>query len=114
MREEFVGGINMPDTIRLYPPLVLLIPTHERLEFRLRLGMHRFFGPWKLERADVTLIYRELRGLDAFHTLGIVGKEGLWWTFYTHAPDPALNCFEELGYPLDPETRNGRGRFFVR
>ncbi|WP_458112963.1 hypothetical protein M1D88_02020 [Arthrobacter sp. R1-13] len=80
----------------------------------MRGTLHHFFGPWKVNRGDVTLVYRELKGLDTFHALVIVGKEGLWWTFYTYAPDRVLSYLEELSYPIDPRARNGQGRFSVR
>jgi hypothetical protein len=90
------------------------VPTKERLEFRVRHGLGRFFGPWRLERNDVRLVYRTMRGLDTFHGLGFVRPDGTWWTFWTYHPDEVLDFLEELGYPIDPKTRHGQGRFVSR
>lgn len=55
-----------------------------------------------------------MRGLDPFHGIGIQLSDGTWWTFHTYQPDQVLDRLDELGYPLDPKTRDGQGRFFAR
>ncbi|WP_422758838.1 hypothetical protein [Paenarthrobacter sp. C1] len=67
-----------------------------------------------LDREHVALVWRTVRGVDAYHGIGIQVSNGVWWTFLTHDPDPVLDRLKELGYPLDPKTRHGQGRFFAR
>lgn len=92
----------MPETVRIFPPSILFRPTQGQLEFRLRFGLGRFFGPWTLPRQRVTKVYREQRGLNTFRAVGILGTQGLWWSFYTYQPDKVLRYLEELGYPVEP------------
>ena len=114
MQPEFRGGLAIPGKFRVGTPWILLVPTREQLEFRTRHGLGRFFGPWRLERDDVRLVYRTMRGLDTFHGLGFLRRDGTWWTFWTYHPDEVLDCLEELGYTIDPKTGQGQGRFFTR
>ena len=114
MQPEFKGGLAIPGKFSAGTPWILLVPTTERLEFRTRHGLGRFFGPWRLERDDVRLVYRTMGGLDAFHGLGFLRKDETWWTFRTYHPNEVMDCLEKLGYPIDPKTRQGQGRFFAR
>ena len=113
-QSEFKGGLALPGKFRAGTPWILLVPTKEQLEFRARHGLGMFFGPWRLERDDVRLVYRTMRGLDTFHGLGFLRRDGTWWTFSTYHPNEVLDCLEELGYPMDPRTRQGQGRFYAR
>jgi hypothetical protein len=99
-KQEFVGGLNMPEVVRIFPPSIRLRLTEDSMEFRVRYGLHHFVGPWKLERQRITNVYREQRGLDLFHGIGIVSNDGRWWTFYTYRPNDVLRCLNDLGYPV--------------
>jgi hypothetical protein len=33
------------------------------------------------------MVYRTMRGLDAFHGVGFLRRDGTWWTFWTYHPD---------------------------
>ena len=80
-------------------PLIELVATPERLEFRARFGLGRIMGPWHVERTEVTKVFK-VRLLWS-HCVGIRGNEGLEWTILTSSPDPILLTLEELGYPAD-------------
>lgn len=75
-KQEFVGGLNMPKVVRIFPPSIRLRLTEDSMEFRVRYGLHHFVGPWKLERQRITNVYREQRGLNLFHGIGIVSDDG--------------------------------------
>lgn len=44
-------GLDISGEIRAWPPLIQLEATPDLLEFRTRLGLGRFLGPWSVERA---------------------------------------------------------------
>jgi hypothetical protein len=100
IKQEFVGGLNMPEAVRIFPPSIRLRLTEDSMEFRPRYGLERFFGPWTVERQLITHVYREQRGLNLFQGLGIVSDDGRWWTFYTYRPNDVLRCLKDLGYPV--------------
>jgi len=85
--------------LRATVPLIELAATPERLEFRARFGLGRFMGPWRVERAQVTRVFRA-RGLMS-DCIAIRGSHYLDWTIFTFSPDPILLTLEELGYPVD-------------
>lgn len=114
MPKEFKGGLVIANRIRLGTPWILAVPTTDLIEFRLRHGLGRAFGPWSLNREDITLVWRTMRGLDMYHGIGIQLRDRTWWTFVTYHPDEVLDRLEQLGYPLDSKTRTGQGRFFAR
>jgi len=80
-------------------PLIELVATSERLEFRARLGLGRFIGPWCVERSMVTKIFRA-PGLMG-DCIAVRGKHYLDWTIYAFSLEPILLTLEELGYPVD-------------
>ena len=109
IREKFVGGLYIPGSspakfgMDIGVPWIFLIPTEERLEFQVRLGLHRFFGPWTVERQRVTKVFR-VRRFPTFPwpIVRIEGQDGQW-SFRTSEPVDVLACLEELGYPVDRE-----------
>jgi hypothetical protein len=111
MNQKFVGGLYRRNGSNSYGfgmdigvPWILLIPTEEKLEFRVRLGLQRFFGPWTVERQSITKVFRMRRGLTfPWPILRIEGQQDLQWTFRTYEPVDVLGCLEELGYPVDRE-----------
>ncbi|BCW36084.1 hypothetical protein StoSoilA2_21400 [Arthrobacter sp. StoSoilA2] len=74
--------------------------TPERLEFRARLGFGRFMGPWRVERSEVTKIFRA-PGLMMGDCIAVRCKHYLDWTIYAFGLEPILLTLEELGYPVD-------------
>ncbi|MFJ6416898.1 hypothetical protein [Paeniglutamicibacter sp. NPDC091659] len=108
MTTEFIGGAWMPSVARVFPRGIRLKVSEEKLEFRLRYGLDRFFGPWFLEHSKVKLVFREPRGLNTYHTIGILVSNDVWWSFYTYRPEEVLDCLEEFGYPIDPNARRNR------
>lgn len=100
MAFTFVVGLTIPWKMRVLGPWVVLTVTPDALEFRARLGLDRFFGPWKLERTRITRVFKRSRtGIRS--TLGIYGEDNLDWTLHTSRPDEILLCLEEFGYPVD-------------
>lgn len=81
-------------------PFIELVATPERLEFRARLGLGRFMGPWSVERSMVTKIFRA-PGLMMGDCIAVRGKHYLDWTIYAFSLEPILLTLEELGYPVD-------------
>lgn len=73
--------------------------TPERLEVRARFGLGRFAGPWRVERAQVTKVFRA-RVLWS-DCVGIRDNQNVDWTVLTFSPDPILLTLGELGYPVD-------------
>lgn len=57
MPEDFKGGLVVANKFGLGTPWILLVPTADRIEFRLCHGLGRFFGPWILDRKDITLVW---------------------------------------------------------
>ncbi|WP_411734295.1 hypothetical protein [Paeniglutamicibacter sp.] len=110
MSKDFIGGANMPPHVRIFPRGIRLNVSEQMLEFRPRFGLDRFFGPWILERRQVKLIYRQQRGLNSFHSIGIVVSDDVWWSFYTNRPEEVLDCLEAFGYPIDSDARRKRRR----
>jgi hypothetical protein len=106
MSEQFVGGLYIPWSAKISPPWILLIPTEEKLEFQVRFGLHRIFGPWTIERQRVIKVFRMRRGpMTPWPSLRIIGDHDLHWAFRTYSPDEVLWHLEELGYPIDREFR---------
>lgn len=56
-------------------------------------------GPWRVERAHVTKIYR-VRGL-IWDGVGIRGRDSLHWIAFPFRAEPLLLTLEEMGYPVD-------------
>jgi hypothetical protein len=48
IKQEFVGGLNMPEAVRIFPPSIRLRLTEDRMEFRPRYGWIDFLvlGRW--------------------------------------------------------------------
>jgi hypothetical protein len=111
MSEGFVGGLLIPGSVKIGPPWILLIPTEEKLEFQVRLGLHRIFLPWTIERQSVIKVFRMRRGpMTPWPSLRVVGDDDdLQWSFRTYSPVEVMRRLEELGYPVDWE----RGRWFA-
>jgi hypothetical protein len=107
MSEGFVGGVLIPGSVNIGPPWILLIPTEEKLEFQVRLGLHRIFRPWVIERQRVIRVFRTRSGLmDPRPSLRVVGDDDdLQWSFRTSSPVEVMRRLEELGYPVDWERR---------
>lgn len=84
---------------RATAPFIELVATPERLEFRARLGLGRFMGPWRVERGEVKTIYR-VRGL-IWDGVGIQGHGALRWIAFPFTVEPVLLTLEEMGYPVD-------------
>ncbi len=106
MSEDCVGGVLIPGSVKISPPWILLIPTEEKLEFQVRFGLHRRFGPWTIERQRVIKVFEMRKGLmTPLHSLRVVGDHDLYWCFRTYSPDEVLWHLEELGYPVDREFR---------
>ena len=88
MNQKFVGGLYRPigsnsdgPGMDIGVPWILLIPTEEQLEFRIRLGLQRFFGPWTIERQNVAKVFRMRRGLTfPWSVPRIEGQQDLQWT----------------------------------
>ncbi len=99
-------GLDIAWQIRAWPPLIQLEATPDFLEFRARLGLGRFFGPWRVEREQVTKIFRGRRWLNPTPSVSIWGKDNLDWIVFTYGPAPLLLTLEELGYPVDWLFRN--------
>ena len=101
MDQQFVGGLTRGN-VRISPPWVLLAPTRRRLQFSLRFGLNRHYGPWSIDRQDVTSIYETRQGLlSPWPSLRILGDGGLDWLFRTYKPTKVLHCLAELRYPVD-------------
>jgi hypothetical protein len=84
---------------RATAPLIELVATPDRLEFHARFGLGRLMGPWRVERAQVTKIYR-VRGLIS-DGVGIQGNDSLHWIAFPFRVEPLLLTLEEMGYPVD-------------
>ncbi len=108
MTNEFTGGAWIPSVVQVFPHGIRLKVSEEKLEFHIRYGLNRFFGPWTLERLKVQLVFREPSGLAFYHSLGILVSSDVWWSFYTYHPEEVLDYLEELGYPVDPDARRKR------
>ncbi|OOP65319.1 hypothetical protein BMF89_00290 [Arthrobacter sp. SRS-W-1-2016] len=80
-------------------PLIELVATRERLEFRARFGFGRFVGPWRVERSQVRRVFRA-PGLFS-DGIAIQGDNYLDWTIYSFHPEVVLLSLEELGYPVN-------------
>ena len=85
--------------LRATAPLIELVATPERLEFRARFGLGRAMGPWRLERAQVTKAFL-VKGLMG-DCIAVHGSDYLDWTIFTFSPKSLLLTLEELGYPVD-------------
>ncbi|WP_224089981.1 hypothetical protein [Arthrobacter sp. StoSoilB13] len=57
-------------------------------------------GPWRVERSEVTKIFRA-PGLMMGDCIAVRGKHYLDWTIYAFGLEPILLTLEELGYPVD-------------
>lgn len=80
-------------------PLIELTATPEHLGFRARFGLGQFMGPWRLERAQVTAVFRA-PGIMS-DCIAIQGDHYLDWSIYAFSLEPILLSLEELGYPVD-------------
>jgi hypothetical protein len=111
-REGFVGGLYIPGSnpgsfgMDIGLPWIRLIPTEQRCEFHVRLGLHRFFGPWTIDRRRVTNVFRVRSGLTfPWSIIRIEVGQDLRWTFSTYQPAEVLQRLEALGYPVDRDFR---------
>ncbi|MBO1269553.1 hypothetical protein [Arthrobacter cavernae] len=86
-------------------PLIELVATRRQLEFRARFGFGRFVGPWRVDRAEVTKLFRAPGFVS--DRVAIQGSNHLDWTIYTFHPEPILLNLEDLGYPVDWFYRAG-------
>lgn len=80
-------------------PLIELIATREHLDFRARFGLGVFLGPWRLERSQITAVFRA-PGIMS-DCIAIQGGPFVDWSIYAFTLEPILLSLEELGYPVD-------------
>ncbi|MGZ4663032.1 MAG: hypothetical protein ACXVYB_17320, partial [Arthrobacter sp.] len=57
MSPEFVGGLIMPELVRIFPTSSRLRPKDEKLEFRPRFGLDLFIDSWTLEGQRVMTVH---------------------------------------------------------
>jgi hypothetical protein len=97
---RIVGGLYRSDMAVVTWPLIELLATDDRLTFRMRFGLGRFLGPWRLDRDQVKAVATTARG-SLLSGIEITGTKGERWVFFAMSQprERVLRDLVGLGYP---------------
>ena len=96
---RIVCALYSSSPLALTWPLVEMIATQEKIEFRARFGLGRFLGPWSIGRTSVHSVGIGMRALR--QGVEIVGDDQRRWIIGSLAEkEQVLHDLAALGYPV--------------